>query len=157
MAGPRVGQGGRSGTSAIQTAPPWTKSTKLVDEQNNERGTYEIKTNYYQTLMEQYEDYRDDKATLVTISGEQTATPSEPKETAKVANGKTTFAQYVRYKKWLAWKQKDKSDSHAAADGRIYNSKKMPGVAATTTTETPAMPATKQSMMETNRMTTSSA
>ena len=63
----------------------------------------------------------------------------------------------MRYEKWLAWKQKDESDSHAAADGRIYNSKKMPGVAATTTTETPAMPATKQSTMETNRMTTSPA
>ena len=92
MVWPRVGQGSRSGTSAIQTAPPWTKSTKLVDEQNNEQGTYEIETNYYETLMEHYKDYRDDEPTFVTISGEQTATPAESKETAKTASGKTTFA-----------------------------------------------------------------
>ena len=95
MAWPRVGQGGRSGTSAIRTAPLWTKSTKLVDKQNNKRGTYEIETNYYETLMEHYGDYRDDESTLVTISGEQTATPAELGETAKITEGKPTFAQYV--------------------------------------------------------------
>ena len=98
MAWPRVGQGGRSGTSAIRTAPPWTASTKVMNEQ---------------------------------------------KETAKIADGKTTFAQYVCYEEWIAWKQKNENDSHAAADGRIDSNKKMPGVAATTTTERPAMPATK--------------
>ena len=82
---------------------------------------------------------------------------NEQNKTAKIADGKTTFAQYMRYEKWLAWKQKDKSDSHAAADGYIYNSKKMQGVAAITTTEMPAMPATKQSTMKKNRMTTPSA
>ena len=143
MAWPRVGQGGRSGTSAIRTAPPWTELTKLMNEQNNERGTYEIETNYYETLMEHYEDYRDDDPTLVIISGEQTATPEKLEETVMIADGETTFAQYVRYEKWLAWKQKDESDNHAAADGRIPNSQKMPGVATTATTETPAMPATK--------------
>ena len=81
----------------------------------------------------------------------------ERNETTKIADGKTTFAQYVRYEKWLAWKQKNESDSHAAADGRIDNNKKMPGVAATTTTERSEMPATKQSTMEKNRMSTSPA
>ena len=81
----------------------------------------------------------------------------EQKETTKIADGKTTFAQYVRYEKCLAWKQKNESDRHAAADGRIDNNKKMPGVAATKTTERPAMPATKQSTKEKNRMTTSPA
>ena len=51
MAWPRVGQGGRSGTSAIQTAPPWMKPTKTVDEQNNEQGTYKIEMNYYDANM----------------------------------------------------------------------------------------------------------
>ena len=74
MAWPRVGQGSRSGTSAIPTAPPWTESTKLMNEQN---------------------------------------------KTAKIADGKITFAQYMRYNKWLAWKQIDESDSHASADGRV--------------------------------------
>ena len=157
MAWPRVGQGGRSETSAIQTAPQWMKPTKMVDEQNNKQGTYKIKMNDYDALMEHYEDATDDEPTLVTISGEQTATPAESNKTAKMASGKTTFAQYVRYKKWFAWKQKNESNSHVAADGLIYKSKKIPGVAAITTTETPAMPATKQSTMETNRMTTSPA
>ena len=94
MTWPRVGQGGRSGTSAIRTAPPWTESAKVMNEQ-------------------------------------------------KIADGKTIFAQYVRYEKWLAWKQKDESNSHAAVDGRIYNSQRMPGVAAIAITEAPEMPATK--------------
>ena len=55
--------------------------------------------NYYDALMEHYEDDGNGEPELTTISKEQTATPAETKGTAKTVSGKIAFAQYVRYKK----------------------------------------------------------
>ena len=92
MVWPRIGQGGKSGTSAIQTAPPWMKPTMPVYKQNDKKGTYAIKTNYYKALIEQHEDNGNGEPALTNISmrEETTTTNRQEPKAMPTANNKAT-------------------------------------------------------------------
>ena len=88
----------------------------------------------------------------VAAATEKPAMPAATKKTTETVRKKITLAEFRRYKQWLAKKQKHKRKRNAAADGYVSNNRQTPRLAATTKTETPAIPVAKRSMMTTRKM-----